>query len=145
MGIVSDIETYFAKTGKIRDYTDKVANNTDVISIQILVNGLQQIYLPQNSLLDSRKIRAVQVIAEDEQFYWFTATGTTIENLTVAALPEFIYQMPYYNLIRSVNGGFVILLEPKIINLTDCYVQINNVLSLADGDEAVFNFYYDVV
>ena len=58
---------------------------------------------------------------------------------------EFIYQMPYYNLIRSVNGGFVILLEPKIINLTDCYVQINNVLSLADGYEAVFNFYYDFV
>ena len=58
---------------------------------------------------------------------------------------EFIYQMPYYNLIRSVNGGFVILLEPKIINLTDCYVQINNVLSLANGDEAVFNFYYDFV
>ena len=58
---------------------------------------------------------------------------------------EFIYQMPYYNLIRSNNGGFVILLEPKIINLTDCYVQINNVLGLADGDKVVFNFYYDFV
>ena len=58
---------------------------------------------------------------------------------------EFIYQMPYTNLIRSNNGGFVILLEPKVINLTDCYVQINNTLSLADGDEAVFNFYYDFV
>ena len=32
---------------------------------------------------------------------------------------EFMYQMPYYNLIRSNNGGFVILLEPKIINLTE--------------------------
>ena len=53
--------------------------------------------------------------------------------------------MPYYNLIRSNNGGFVILLEPKIINLTDCYVQINNALGLADGDKAVFNFYYDFV
>jgi hypothetical protein len=58
---------------------------------------------------------------------------------------EFIYQMPYYNLIRSNNGGFVILLEPKIINLTDCYVQINNVLAIANGDKAVFNFYYDFV
>ena len=58
---------------------------------------------------------------------------------------EFIYQMPYYNLIRSNNGGFVILLEPKVINLTDCYVQINNALALADGDKAVFNFYYDFV
>ena len=58
---------------------------------------------------------------------------------------EFIYQMPYYNLIRSNNGGFVILLEPKIINLTDCYVQINNALGLANGDKVVFNFYYDFV
>jgi len=58
---------------------------------------------------------------------------------------EFIYQMPYYNLIRSENGGFVILIEPKIINLTDCYVQINNTLGLANGDQAVFNFYYDFV
>lgn len=58
---------------------------------------------------------------------------------------EFVYQMPYFNLIRSNNGGFVILLEPKIINLTDCYVQINSALGLADGDKAVFNFYYDFV
>ena len=58
---------------------------------------------------------------------------------------EFVYQMPYYNLIRSNNGGFVILLEPKIINLTDCYVQINNVGTLANGDKAIFNFYYDFV
>jgi hypothetical protein len=58
---------------------------------------------------------------------------------------EFVYQMPYYNLIRSQNGGFVILLEPKIINLTDCYVQINNVAGITAGDQAVFNFYYDFV
>lgn len=58
---------------------------------------------------------------------------------------EFIYQMPYYNLIRSNNGGFVILLDPKVINLTDCYVQINNTLGLVSGDKAVFNFYYDFV
>lgn len=58
---------------------------------------------------------------------------------------EFIYQMPYYNLIRANNGGFVILLEPKIINLTDCYVQINNALAIASGDVAIFNFYYDFV
>jgi len=56
---------------------------------------------------------------------------------------EFMYQMPYYNLVRSNNGGFVILLQPKIINLTDCFIQINNAASLADGDKAVFCFYYD--
>lgn len=56
---------------------------------------------------------------------------------------EFIYQMPYYNLIRSQNGGFVMILEPKIINLTDCYVQINSAAGITTGDKAVFNFYYD--
>lgn len=58
---------------------------------------------------------------------------------------EFVYQMPYYDLIRSNNGGFVVLLEPKIINLTDCYVEITGAGALADGDKAVFNFYYDFV
>tara|TARA_R110000868_G_scaffold22785_2_gene93057 strand:+ start:752 stop:1168 length:417 start_codon:yes stop_codon:yes gene_type:complete len=58
---------------------------------------------------------------------------------------EFIYQIPYSDLIRSNNGGFVILLEPKIINLTDCYVQINNTLGITTGDQAVFNFFYDFV
>lgn len=57
---------------------------------------------------------------------------------------EFMYQMPYFNLIRSQNGGFVILLEPKIINLTDCYVQINSAGGITTGDKAVFNFYYDL-
>lgn len=56
---------------------------------------------------------------------------------------EFMYQMPYFNLIRSQNGGFVILLEPKIINLTDCYVQINSAGGITTGSKAVFNFYYD--
>ena len=92
MGIVSDIETYFVKTGKIRDYTSRVANNSEVISIQIPVpaTGLQQIYLPQNTLLDSHKLRAIQIIADDEQFYGFTSRGTTVENLPVTSLPNFV-------------------------------------------------------
>ena len=49
------------------------------------------------------------------------------------------------NLVRSNNGGFVILLEPRVINLTSCYIQVNDVLGLADGDKAIFNFYYDSV
>ena len=58
---------------------------------------------------------------------------------------EFIYQIPYADLVRSNNGGFVILIEPRVINLTSCYVQVNDALNLADGDKAIFNFYYDSV
>jgi len=57
---------------------------------------------------------------------------------------EFVYQMPLYNLVRSNNGGFIVMLDPKIINLTDCYVQVNLAGGLADGQKVVFNFYYDL-
>ena len=154
MGRVSDIETYFAKTGKIRDYTDKVANNSDVISIQILVNGLQQIYLPQNSLLDSRKIRAVQLIADDEQFYGFTPTGTTIENLPVAALPEFIFTFakdneenavsPFSCMHRPSNAGKFYFINSEVGShrIGDCYIRQINTGSYS-GKIITLKFWYD--
>lgn len=135
MGIVSDIETYFAKTGKIRDYTSKVANNTDVVSIEIPSNGLQQIYLPQNSLLDSRKIRAVQVIAQDEQFYGFTSVGTTKENLPASALPNFkftfaidneeIAVIPFSSMHRPSNRGKFCFLDSDVgkHRIGDCFIS----------------------
>jgi len=67
MPVVSQIETYFTNTGKIRQYADKVANNCEVVSIVIPANGLQTIYLPQNSYLDDSKLRAIEVVTEDEQ------------------------------------------------------------------------------
>ena len=89
MGRISTIETYLTETGKIRDYASLVANNCEVISIEIPANGLQTIYLPQNSQLDNSQIRAIQIVAEDEQIYGNVADGTTAENMTVASLPAF--------------------------------------------------------
>ena len=59
MGRISTIETYLTETGRIREYSSKVANNCEVISVQIPANGLQTIYLPQNSQLDNSRIRAL--------------------------------------------------------------------------------------
>ena len=135
MGIVSEIESYFVNTGKIRCYTDKVANNSDVVSIQIPVNGTQRIYLPQNSLLDNRKIRALQVIADDEQFYGFLPTGTTIENLPVAALPVFTFTFsknneeqvstPFACCHRPSNAGKFNFIDSEAGNhrIGDCFID----------------------
>jgi len=135
MGIVSDIETYFVKTGKIRDYTDRVANNSEVISIQIPGTGLQQIFLPQNSLLDSHKLRAIQVIANDEQFYGFTSRGTTVENLPVTSLPNFVLSMglnnvetaviPFTSMHRPTNNGKFCFFDSEIGNhrIGDCFIE----------------------
>jgi hypothetical protein len=91
--IVSNIEKYFVSTGKCRDYTDKIANNVETVSLVIPKNGLQNIQLPQNSLLDNVKIRAIQILADDQMFYGNLPDGTTRENLTVAALPSFAFTL----------------------------------------------------
>jgi hypothetical protein len=58
---------------------------------------------------------------------------------------EFVYQVPYYTLIRANNGGFIIMVKPRIINLTDCYVQITDVGTITGNMVAAFNLYYSIV
>lgn len=58
---------------------------------------------------------------------------------------EFVYQFPLYSLVRSNNGGFVTLIEPRIINLTDCYVQLVDTTGIASNEVVTFNFYYDII
>jgi hypothetical protein len=58
---------------------------------------------------------------------------------------ERIYQLPYYTAIRSLNGGFVLMFKPFILNITRSYVQLTNVSTIAAGEVAVFNVYYSIV
>lgn len=56
---------------------------------------------------------------------------------------EFMYQEPLYNLIRSNVGGFIQLLMPRVINLTDCYLQLSATTNISAGQVAAFSFYYE--
>jgi len=124
MPVISKIEKYFTDTGKIKQYADKVANNCEVISIVIPVNGLQTINLPQNSLLDSSKLRAIEVVADDEQIYGNRPNGTTSENLPVAALNEFAFtlalnneeiaQIPFTTMHRPTQSGKFCFLDSEV-------------------------------
>jgi len=58
---------------------------------------------------------------------------------------ERIYQLPYYSAIRSLNGGFVLMFKPFILNITRSYIQLTNVSTIAAGEVAVFNIYYSIV
>jgi len=115
MPVISKIEQYFTETGKIKPYADKVADYCEVISIVIPANGLQTIFLPQNSMLDDSKIRAIEIVADDEQFYGNLPDGTTRENLPVGVLNEFgftlaidneeIAQIPFTTMHRPTQSG----------------------------------------
>ena len=124
MPVISKIEKYFTDTGKIRQYADKVANYSEVVSIVIPVNGLQTIYLPQNSLLDDSKLRAIEVVTEDEQFYGNRPDGTTSENIPAVALPELgftlaldneeIAQIPFTTMHRPTQSGKFCFLDSEV-------------------------------
>ena len=58
---------------------------------------------------------------------------------------EFVYQMPIYTAIRSLNGGFIVLLKPRIINLTDSYIQLTSTSGISTNQVVAANIYYDIV
>jgi|LakMenEpi03Aug12_release.lakeMendotaPanAssembly.Ray.scaffolds.fasta_scaffold11230_14 hypothetical protein len=58
---------------------------------------------------------------------------------------EFIYQMAAYTAVRSNNGGFIMLMKPRIINLTDSYIQLTNTASINSNEVLAVNMYYDIV
>ena len=58
---------------------------------------------------------------------------------------ERIYQLPYYTAIRSLNGGFVLMFKPFILNVTRSYVQITSTTGISQNEVAVFNVYYSIV
>jgi len=58
---------------------------------------------------------------------------------------EFVYQMPIYTAIRSLNGGFIVLLKPRVINLTDSYVQLVDATGITTNEVVAVNIYYDIV
>lgn len=58
---------------------------------------------------------------------------------------EFMYQVPYFTLIRANNAGLIVMLKPRIINLTDCYVNLTATAGLTVNEVACFNLYYDLI
>lgn len=58
---------------------------------------------------------------------------------------EFMYQVPYYTLIRANNAGLIVMMKPRIINLTDCYITLTSTSGLSANEVAAFNLYYDLI
>lgn len=58
---------------------------------------------------------------------------------------EFLYQVPAYTLIRSNTGGFITMIQPRVINLTDCYIQLTGTTGIAQNEVLAVNLYYSIV
>lgn len=57
---------------------------------------------------------------------------------------EFVYQVPAYNLIRSNVGGFVTMITPRLINLTDSYIQLVATTGISVNEVLAVNLYYSL-
>ena len=49
-----------------------------------------------------------------------------------------------FNLIRSNVGGFITMITPRLINLTDSYIQLVNAGTVTPGESVVLNLYYSL-
>lgn len=58
---------------------------------------------------------------------------------------EFLYQIPAYTLVRGLNGGFITMIQPRVINLTDCYIQLTGTTGIAQNEVLAINLYYSIV
>lgn len=56
-----------------------------------------------------------------------------------------IENQPYYNFIRSNNGGFIVLLNNMRINLDKCYITLLGAGGLAQDQTCLFNLYYNLI
>jgi hypothetical protein len=79
-----------------------------------------------------------------------TVVGSGVSDQLVVTLidsdnKERIYQLPYYTAIRSLNGGFVLMVKPFILNLTRSYVQITSATGINANEVASFNLYYSII
>jgi hypothetical protein len=79
-----------------------------------------------------------------------TVVGSGVSDQLVVTLidsdnKERVYQLPYYTAIRSLNGGFVLMVKPFILNLTRSYVQITSASGINANEVASFNLYYSII
>ena len=86
-----------------------------------------------------------QVAISPNGFGIVTAAGATGLVVTFAVREtEEVYQLPYFTLISSSNGGMIREFANKQINLTKSYVTVLDATALTAGQSAIFNFYYQI-
>lgn len=57
---------------------------------------------------------------------------------------EFVYQVPTFSLIRANVGGFITMITPRLINLTDSYIQLTAVGGINVNEVLAVNLYYSL-
>ena len=57
---------------------------------------------------------------------------------------EFVYQVPTYSLIRANVGGFITMITPRLINLTDSYIQLTGLGGINVDEVLAVNLYYSL-
>ena len=57
---------------------------------------------------------------------------------------EFVYQVPTFSLIRANVGGFISMITPRLINLTDSYIQLTGLGGINVDEVLAVNLYYSL-
>ncbi len=56
-----------------------------------------------------------------------------------------VYQIPAYTLVSSLNGGFIKMVKPFILDLTSSFVQLVSTSNVNLNESVSLNLYYTIV
>lgn len=133
-----------------------ILKRSQLIEAQLTGTGLNtKSYFQQIPNLSRNNIKVYGI-----EVYTATQLAKSVSNATVlpaSALPSLtvtlvdkngqfpIQDLPVYNLVRSLNSGFVTLLANFEMNLTACYINNVDTANLNTGQVLLFNLYYSLI
>ncbi len=131
-----------------------IINNSYLVEVNLttVANGQRYYFLdvptlraPYIFVQGIESYNADQVAISPNNSNIITAAGCTGIVVTFAVREtEEVYQIPYFTLISSANGGIIREFANKQINLTKSYVTILDSTNLTAAESCLFNFYYTI-
>lgn len=124
---------------------EAVINGTPAANVRYYFTNIPNLAANNLRLYGMEGFSSTQLATTPTGFTTVSTTTGIVVTLRDTNKVEFLYQMPFYTTIRANNFGAYVILQPRTLNLTDCYVTLTNVTGISASNSVAFNFYYDLI
>ena len=124
---------------------EAVINGTPAANVRYYFTNIPNLAANNLRLYGMEGFSSTQLATTPTGFTTVSTTTGIVVTLRDTNKVEFLYQMPFYTTIRANNFGAYVILQPRTLNLTDCYITLTNVTGISASNSVAFNFYYDLI
>lgn len=124
---------------------EAVINGTPAANVRYYFTNIPNLAANNLRLYGLEGFSSTQLATTPTGFATVSTTTGIVVSLRDTQKVEFLYQMPFFTTIRANNFGAYTILQPRTINLTDCYIILTNTTGISASNSVAFNFYYDLI